>query len=183
MRSHLAAEVAFAFGCFSTAGCHKAMFPQPMLWRASSVATADLSWEEQSHLAPDMGAVCAATVDNRDWDGSVFENDFSTKDRFVWIPQAYPSPIGSVGIPTGEVGADDWVLLALTFKPTQEHPLVKGSFHAWGRFARQVTVRTDPAHDLVSVSWWDPPALGRDGRPNFGWSGECLARPFRHAPP
>jgi hypothetical protein len=44
--------------------------------------------------------------------------------------------------------------------------------------------RTDPSHDLVSVSWWDPPALGRDGRPNFGWSGECLARlPFRHAPP
>jgi hypothetical protein len=183
MRSHVAAGVAFALGCFNT-GCHKATFPQPWLWRASSVTTADLSWEEQSHLAPDMGATCAATVDNRDWDGSVFENDFSTKDRFVWIPQYSPSPIWSVVIPTGEVGADDWINLALTFKPTQEDPLVKGSFHAWGWLADQVTVRTDPAHDLVSVSWWAPPALGRDGRPNFGWSGECLARlPFRHTPP
>src|SRR5450432_1504448 len=129
VRSHVAEGVAIAVGYFSTAGCHKATFPQPLLWRASSVTTADLSWEEQSHLAPDMGAVCAATVDNRDWDGSVFSNDFSTKSRFVWIPQAYPSPLWSVIVPTGEVGADDWVQLALTFKPTQEFPLVKGSFH------------------------------------------------------
>jgi hypothetical protein len=172
MRSHVAAGVAFAVGCFSAAGCHKATFPQPLLWRASSVTTADLSWEEQSHLAPDMGAVCAATVDNKAWDGSVFSNDFSTKDRLVWMPWIHP-PAWYVRVPTGEVGADDWIILALTFKPTQELPLVKGSFHAWGQLAAQVAVRTDPAHDLVSVSWWDA-----------GWSGECLARaPFRHAPP
>jgi hypothetical protein len=138
------------------------------------VTTADLSWEEQSHLAPDMGAVCAATVDNKAWDGTVFENDFSTKDRLVWIPWNHP-PAWHVQVPTGEVGADDWVQLILTFKPTQERPLVIGSFHARGVLALQVTVRTDPSHDLVSVSWWGA---------GWGWSGECLARiPFRHAPP
>jgi hypothetical protein len=182
---HVAAAVAAAVGCFGAAGCHKAAFRQPPLWCASSVTTADLSWEEQSHLAPDMGAVCAVTVDNRDWDGSVFENDFSTKDRFVWIPQAYPSPIWSIVIPTGEVGADDWIALALTFKPTQEITLVRGSFHARTLNPRQVTVKTDPSHDLVSVSWWDSPRPGGDGWwPHVRWSGECLARlPFRRAPP
>jgi hypothetical protein len=85
-------------GCFGTAGCHKATFPQPMLWRASSVTTADLYWEEQSHLAPDMGAVCAATVDNKARDGSVFSNDFSTKDRLAWMPWIHP-PAWYVQVP------------------------------------------------------------------------------------
>jgi hypothetical protein len=156
MRSHVAAGARLAVGCFITAGCHKATFPQPRL-----------------------GAVCAATVDNKAWDRSVFSNDFSTKDRLVWIPWIEP-PVWHVRVPTGEVGADDSVQLVLTFEPTQELPLVIGSFHERAVYAGQVTVRMDPSHDLVSVSWWGGWGSSSGGSSSRQLFDERLEEDARH---
>jgi hypothetical protein len=129
-----------------------------------------------------MGAACSVSVDNRDWDGSLSAREFWKQgDGFVLVPswlEYDPSPLWVVQIPTGEVGADDSIRLGLFFNPTRQLPIVRGTVHARSLWARppQITVKMDPSHDLVSVSWW----TSGDGR----WAGECLVRlPFRHAPP
>jgi hypothetical protein len=173
MTPHVAAVVAFGVGCLSAAGCHEATF---------SATMADLSWDKQTRrLAPDMGAACAVSVDNRAWDGSLSAREFwKHGDGFVWVPWYDPSPswVWAVQIPTGEVGADDSIRLRLSFSPTLQAPIVLGTVHARPLWALPpgIALKMDPTHDLVSVSWW---TSGGDGR----WSGECLVRlPFRHAP-
>jgi hypothetical protein len=178
MTAHVAAVVAFGVGCLSTAGCHKATFYGTI---------ADLSRERQSRLlAPDMGAACTVMVDNTDWDGSLFAREFWKQgDGFVWFPEFNP-PMWIARIPTGEAGADDAIRLCLSFRPTQQLPIVLGTMHARRLHVplAQITVKTDPWHDLVSVSWWASPDDRDNSSSPIRWSGECIARlPFRRAPP
>jgi hypothetical protein len=183
MRSHVAAGVAFAVGCFITAGCHKAMSPEPW-WASATIA--DLSREGQLRLAADIGAVCTAKVDFTQWDRHFWVLDFSKKGAgFVWFPDPPLRAVWGVHIPTAKP-AGDWdenaINLWLSFEPPQKLPIVVGIVDATGLPVSnsQITVKMDPSHDLVSLSWWGsvPPQW------NLRWSGECLARlPFRHAPP